>query len=179
MTEPNPTNPGNVAGGTTAAPLADQARQVAHDIKDKASAVTDVVTNTAKEQAEEIGAAAKEALNDAGERISSAVNDQKTAGADYLETVAQAIGRAAEEFEADVPQAAKYIRRAGSQLGDLATSVRDRDLRELVSEVESLARRQPALFFGGAMIAGFAAIRFIKSAPAKNALPDKPAGQNS
>jgi len=81
-----------------------------------------------------------------------------------LANVSRAMQRAAGEFEKDVPQAARYIRRAGSQLASTADALRERDPRELVAEVEDLARRQPALFFGGAVILGFAALRFLKSA---------------
>jgi hypothetical protein len=143
-------------------------------LKEQASTVTESVTGTAAQEVDEIKIAAKEVLADAADRVGSAVRQQKTAGADYIETVARAMGRAAGEFEPDVPQAAKYIRRAGSQLGDLASAVRERDARELVAEVEGFARRQPALFFGGAVLAGFAAIRFLKSAPPKVAQSEAP-----
>ena len=62
-----------------------------------------------------------------------------------------------------MPQAAQYIRQASEQIQSVAEVVRERDMRELVGEVENFARRQPTLFFGGAMILGFAALRFLKS----------------
>jgi hypothetical protein len=145
--------------------LAEQARQVADDLKQAASTVADSVSDAAKQEADEIGKAAKDILDDTTEKVTSAVSEQKNAGAEYLDKVAHAIHRAAGEFEADVPQAARYIRRAGSELSTVAKAVRQRDVRELVTEVEDVARRQPALFFGGAVILGFAALRFLKSAP--------------
>ena len=45
--------------------------------------------------------------------------------------------------------------------------MRERDVRELVGEVQDFARKQPTLFFGGAVILGFAALRFLKSTPPK------------
>jgi hypothetical protein len=105
-------------------------------------------------------------LHDASDKVKSVGSEQKAAGADYLDTVARAIHRAAREFEADVPQAAHYIRRAGGQVSSVASAVRQGDLRDLVTEVEEVARRQPALFFGGALVLGFVALRFLKSAPA-------------
>jgi ATP-dependent Lon protease len=145
--------------------LTEQARQVAEEFKQTASTVADSVTNAAKQEAEEIGNAAKEIFEDTTEKVKSAVSEQKTAGAEYLDKVADAIHRAAGEFDADVPQAARYIRRAGSELSTVAKAVRERDVRELVAEVEDVARRQPALFFGGAVILGFATLRFLKSSP--------------
>ena len=43
--------------------------------------------------------------------------------------------------------------------------MREKDVRQLVGEVQDFARRQPTLFFGGAVLLGFAALRFLKSAP--------------
>jgi hypothetical protein len=84
-------------------------------------------------------------------------------GADYIGSLAQATGRAAHEFEAELPQAAHYIRHASEQIQGVADIVRERDVRELVGEVQDFARRQPTLFFGGAVVLGFAALRFLKS----------------
>ena len=153
------------ARGDSNAGLAEQARQVASDLKQTASTVADSVSNAAKQEALEIGNAARDILDDTTEKVKSAVSEQKNAGAEYLDKVAHAIHRAAGEFEADVPQAARYMRRAGSELSTVAKAVRQRHVRELITEVEDVARRQPALFFGGAVVLGFAALRFLKSAP--------------
>ena len=58
---------------------------------------------------------------------------------------------------------AHYIRQASEQIQGVADTVRQRDVRELVGEVQDFARRQPTLFFGGAVVLGFAALRFLKS----------------
>lgn len=144
--------------------LADQAKQVAQDLGTKASEAAQSVKQTAQYEVDEIGTAAKEIANDATAKFKSAVTEQKVAGAEYLANISSAMQRAAGEFERDVPEAARYIRRAGGQLANAADALRQRDPRELVSEIEDFARRQPALFFGGAVILGFAALRFLKSA---------------
>src|SRR3954470_3547834 len=92
--------------------LTDEAKQASDALKAKASEIADA----AQYEVDEIGTAAKEIVVDATDRMKSAANEHKTATADYLATVSQAIQRAAGEFEKDVPQAAQYIRRAGSQL---------------------------------------------------------------
>jgi hypothetical protein len=143
--------------------VASQAKALGRDLKNKASELTDSVTRTAKDQMAELGTAAKGLAADAQGKVQQAVNEQKSAGADYIGNIAQAIHRAAGEFEGDVPQAAQYIRKAAGQIETVANAVRDRNVRDLVGEVEQFARRQPALFFGGAMMLGFAAIRFLKT----------------
>ena len=42
------------------------------------------------------------------------------------------------------------------------------ELRALVSEIENLGRRQPALLIGGAFLLGLAGARFLKSARTPN-----------
>ena len=150
--------------GTGAADLTEQAKSLGRDVKTKASELTDTVTRAAKDQAAELGTAAKNLATDATGKVTTAMNEQKAAGADYLGTIAQAVHRAAGQFEGDVPQAAQYIRQAAGQIETFADAVRQRDMGELLGEVREFARRQPTLFFGGAVILGFAALRFFKSA---------------
>jgi hypothetical protein len=147
-----------------------QAKGVVDDLKTKASQMTDTVTQTAKERASEVGAAASQMAGEAREKVEAAAAHQKSRGADYIGAIAGAMNRAAGEFENEVPQAAHYIRQASEQVNGFADTVRQRDVRELVGEVQDFARRQPTLFFGGAVLLGFAALRFLKSAtPAETA----------
>jgi hypothetical protein len=149
--------------------LTGQAKDMARDIRDKAANLTEDVKRAAKDQASQFTDSAKDiAVNAAGkvqEKMQQTVTQQKSAGADYIGAIAQATERAAGEFDDALPQAARYIRQASSQMQGVADVVRDRDVRQLVGEVETFARQQPALFFGGAVILGFAALRFLKSSP--------------
>jgi hypothetical protein len=133
------------------------------DLKTKAADLTNDVARTAKDQASELTSAAKDLANDATGKVKTVMKEQKTAGADYIGSIAQAVSRAAGEFDSDVPEAALYIRRTAGKIESVANAVRERDVRDLVGEVQDFARRQPTLFFGGAVILGFAALRFLKS----------------
>jgi hypothetical protein len=172
-----PQDGGAGKGGAATAGLADQAKALGRDLKAKASDLGDTVTHAAKDQAAEIGTAAKDMAAEATGRVKSAMNEQKTASADYLGTIAGAVQRAAGEFDGAVPQAAQYIRQAAGQIETVANAVRERDVRELLGEVQEFARRQPTLFFGGAVVLGFAALRFFKSS-APGASQDSPARSN-
>jgi hypothetical protein len=46
-------------------------------------------------------------------------------------------------------------------------------MHDLVGEVQDFAKRQPTLFFGGAVVLGFAALRFLKSSAPASA-PSRP-----
>src|ERR1044071_1068807 len=119
----------------------------------------------AKDNAAQLGEAAREFAGQAKDKVESAVSERKSLGADYISTLAQATAQAAAAFDAELPQAAQYIRKASGQIEGVADTVRQRDVRELVADVQDFARQQPTLFFGGAMLLGFAALRFLKSAP--------------
>jgi len=88
---------------------------------------------------------------------------QKDAGADRLGEVAGAVHGAARSLEAGMPQMASYVHGAAVQLEDAATTLRHRSVDDLIGGISSFARAQPAVFFGGAMLAGFALTRFLKS----------------
>jgi len=90
-------------------------------------------------------------------------NQQKDAGADRLGEVAGAVHGAARTLEAGMPQMASYVHGAAAQLEDAATTLRHRSVDDLIDGISSFARAQPAIFFGGAMLAGFALTRFLKS----------------
>ena len=168
----------NIAGQESN--LRDQAADMARDLKNKAADFSDTVTRVAKDKASELGTAAKNLSGDATAKIEDAVNRQKSVGAGYIGSFAQAVDRAAGEFDADVPLAATYMRQASHQIKDFADAIEDRDIRELAGEVQDFARKQPTLFFGGAVILGFAALRFFKSAgPGSSAPPLQPVNGGS
>lgn len=143
--------------------LSDQAKKLGRDIKNKASDLTDSVTRTAKTQAQGLSEAASGLASDAMDKVDGVMNEKKSAGAEYIVSLADAVHRAANEIESEIPQAGQYIHQAADRMEDVATAVRDRNVREIFSEVEQFARKQPVLFFGGTLLLGFAAMRFLKT----------------
>jgi hypothetical protein len=135
------------------------------DVKAKAAGLSDDVTRLAKDNAAQLGDAARDLAGSAKEKVESAVTQRKSLGADYIGSLARATEQAAGAFDNDLPRAAQYIRQASEQIQGVADTVRERDVREIVGDVQEFARNQPTLFFGGAVVLGFAALRFLKSAP--------------
>jgi hypothetical protein len=144
---------GTAGSGTSAADLSGQvsgaAREGAREVKQQASNL------------------AKGLASQAGEKLLSSVEEQKAAGADFVSGVAGSIRRAANEFDKDLPQAAQYIRSAADQIGTVSDAFRRRDLNQLVADVQGFARRQPTAFLGAAVLAGFAAVRFLRTSTAE------------
>jgi hypothetical protein len=143
--------------------IAGQAMSAGRDLKDKVSQFAETSAETVKSQASDFAESAKEFAAEAGETLKERVNSQKNAGADYVGNIADAIRRAAHEFDDDLPIAAVYMRKAASRVEDISDTVQHGDIQDLVHGVQSFARRQPTAFLGLAVLAGFGVVRFLKS----------------
>jgi hypothetical protein len=60
--------------------------------------------------------------------------------------------------------AGNYIRKAAAQIENAADALREGNFNDLVQGAQKFARNQPTAFFGLALLAGFGAVRFLKSA---------------
>ena len=99
----------------------------------------------------------------AGETMSAVLAEQKDTASEYVGRIAQAVRRASDQFDGEMPAAGQYIRTAAGQMDKVAGALRTRDMTRLLNDAESFARRQPYAVFGAAVLSGFAAVRFIKS----------------
>ena len=128
-----------------------------------------------KRQAASVAEDAKTTLDAASvtvkERTRTVAEQQKKAGADQIGGVARAIHGAAHEIEQEMPNAAGFIHNAAAKLEGAADSLRDRSVDDLIRSLNKFARSQPAAFFGGAVLAGFALSRFLKSSSGHSGEP--------
>ena len=104
-----------------------------------------------------------EAADQAKAEARRMATQQKNVGADRLGEVAGAVHGAARNLEAGMPQVASYVHGAAVQLEDAANMLRHRNVDDLLDGIGNFARSQPVVFFGGAMLAGFALARFLMS----------------
>lgn len=147
---------------STAKSVADQALSAGRDIKDKAIGLAGASSETITDQASEFVDAAKDMASQATDKFKQTVDGQKSAGADYVGSLAATIRRAAKEFDGDLPIAGTYIRKAAFQVEGVADTIRTGHFKDLVRGAQSFARRQPTAFLGMAVLAGFGAVRFLK-----------------
>ena len=75
---------------------------------------------------------------------------------------------AARAFESDAPFAARGINSAAEYVEHTAKKMREGNFRDLVDGATDFAKRQPAAFLGLSVLAGFAAIRFLKASGGKS-----------
>lgn len=97
------------------------------------------------------------------DRARNVAEQQKEAGADQIGDVAEAMQAAAGKLEQQMPMAALYVEDVAAQLGAMASALRERSIDDMLGNVADFARKQPALFFAGAVATGFALSRFAKS----------------
>ena len=148
---------------TAAKTVTDQAVSAGRDLKDKAIDMAGSSSEAIKGHASDFGAAAKDVASHATDKLKQTVDGQKSAGAEYVGSLADTIRRAAREFDSDLPIAGTYIRQAASQVEGVAETIRTGNFNDLVKGAQSFARRQPTAFLGMAVLAGFGVVRFLKS----------------
>jgi len=133
---------GNAGMGSNGEQISDKAGQIADQAKDVLGDTVDKVREQAVSQADQ----------------------QKSKAAETLNTVAGAVRQTGDQLrQQDQGPIAQYVDTAANQIERLATYLNNRDINDMAIELQHFARRQPALFIGGAFVAGMLAARFLKS----------------
>jgi hypothetical protein len=97
------------------------------------------------------------------ESARSMLGEQQRAAASGLGDLAGALRRAARDTNSEGKPVARLAESAADNLERFSNTLRDKDLGALMRDAESFARRQPVAFIGVAALAGFLAVRFLKS----------------
>jgi hypothetical protein len=100
---------------------------------------------------------------DIGNEAEQFAERQKQAGAGQIDELAKAVHGAANELQEQMPKAAEFVHTAASQLEKGAGAIRERSIKDFMSGLNDFGRREPLALFGGALVAGFAISRFLKS----------------
>ena len=88
---------------------------------------------------------------------------QKQAGASQFDVTANAVHDAADELEQQMPKAAEFVHAAASRIEEGASALRERSIGDLINTFTDFGKKEPLALFGGAVLAGFAISRFLKS----------------
>jgi hypothetical protein len=151
----NPTNPGATTPGGDPAALA---------LKEDAS-------NGARELTQEVKVIASDAAGQARKTAESQLAGGKDRAVEGLENVADVLRDAGEHLrEKEENALPDYIVQAADQVDLMARYLRRHTLGQVFSDVEQYARREPALFLGGAFVLGLFGGRFLKSSRPRPAM---------
>ncbi len=132
---------------------------------DEAASSTSSAMDSATDTAKNLAASVKDG---AAKEMRATVDTGRQRAADALQQVARTLQGNGENLGDGEGTSGvnSYVAQAGSQLQRAADYLRDANVHELVAETERFARRQPALFLGGAFTVGLLAARMLKSGKA-------------
>jgi hypothetical protein len=138
---------------------------VAQDMRAKAGEAISKVTDAAQQASSQAKDAAASLASDAGQKAKGFLNMQVSSGSDLAGHVAQSVRCAADSLDPNAPQLASLARGAAERVEQFSRDIRGQTVEDLVRTASDLTRRQPALVFGLASLAGFLAFRVLKSSP--------------
>lgn len=124
------------------------------------------VGRSARDTAQEIKREGGRLARGAVRYAEDAADERKNDTAEYILSLSAAIlsgGRTLEQQ--GYGRSAGFVKQVAHHVGDFANHLVEREPRELLRDVEHFARQRPALFLGGALLAGLGAARFLKSTP--------------
>lgn len=98
------------------------------------------------------------------ERAAAQLSTQKDKATDGLGSVAQFVRQGTQQLrDQQHDTLAGYVEQAANQIDRFSQQLRTKDVSELVSDAQRLARRNPAVFIGSAFAVGVIGARFFKS----------------
>jgi hypothetical protein len=148
-----------------------------HTPSAKAGNAASKVTDAAREASDQAKQAASSLASDATKQAKGFLNMQVTAGADMVDHVVESARTAAESLDQNAPQLAGLVRNAADRAEEFSQDLRDQTVEDLIRTASDFTRKQPALVFGLASLAGFLAFRVLKSNPSESAMEHEPVGE--
>ena len=134
-------------------------------------AALDQAKDTAKSLLNQAKTTAGDAYDKVAEKATSTIEEKKagltgslTSVADSIRQVGDNIGKTSDQTSV-TEYSAQYARTAAEKLESVARYFDTRDLKAIARDTENFARRNPAIFLGGAFALGILAARFFKSSP--------------
>jgi len=143
--------------------LKDQMADAGAEAKRRTGDAVQASTDAARDKFREAADIAKDVASGTADGIEDQAREKQQSSADFIKRLAGNIREAARAFESDAPFAARGINSAAGYVDDAAEKIRNGSFRDLVDGTTDFARRQPAAFLGISVLAGFAAIRFLKA----------------
>ena len=124
---------------------------------------------TAKEAGEKIKAEGERLVDEAQRKAQEVVVARKRAAAEFMHDMSEAVSKATEVLDRQGHRnTASLLKSAAGELDRLSTSVSNREIDSLLRDMRDIAHRKPSLFFGGALLVGFGAARFLTASASRS-----------
>ncbi len=128
------------------------------------TALTDGLSAGAHEISKEIQHVAGDVAGEAKKAAETKLDAGRDFAAEQLGSVADALRHTTEHLRSQDSGLSDYVARAASSVESVSRYMQTRTVSQLIGDVEGFARREPALFLGGAFVLGLVGGRFLKSA---------------
>jgi hypothetical protein len=154
---------GSATGSPRSGFQSEGSKSAAQDVRAKAGETASKISEAAQQVGQQAKQAASSLASEANEKARGFLNQQVAAGADMVGNVAEAARRAADHLDQSSPQMAELVRGAADKVDEFSHDLRERSVQDMVSSASDFTRRQPALVFGLASLAGFFLLRVLKA----------------
>lgn len=135
------------------------------DLRAKAGEAASKLADVAHEAGGQARQAAASLASEANQKAKGFLNQKVTVGADFAGHIAESVKCAADNLDQNAPQLAGLVRGAADKVDGFSRDMREQTVEDLVRTASDFTRRQPALVFGLASLAGFFLFRVLKSNP--------------
>jgi hypothetical protein len=127
----------------------------------------DKLAQSARTAAAKVKSAASDTATKAKDEAERVVSEKKETAASRLGDYSSAMHESAHSLEEKDPNIAWFAHRAADRLQSAADYVRARDFAGLRDDAERIARRHPAVFFGGMFLGGLLIGNLVKASRRK------------
>jgi hypothetical protein len=128
------------------------------------SALKEGIVSGARDIGSEVKTITSDVAVDAKKAAESKLGAGKDFAAEHLGAVAYALRHTSQQLRSEDSGITEYVEKAASSVDNVSHYLQTRTLAQLIGDVEGFARREPAVFLGGAFFAGLMGGRFLKSA---------------
>ncbi len=140
-----------------------QSSTIGADGKGQAPSPQAAVVVATHQLSSELKPVAKEVASAATRAAESRIGAGKELAVEKLSTVASALRRTSDQLRTEQSEITDYVASAARSVERLSGYLKTRSPSQLVGDLQSYARREPALFLGGALLAGLLGGRLLKS----------------
>lgn len=126
------------------------------DAAGKAQEKVNETATIAKEQA-------KRAAAQVSEQAKATVDSRMTEVASELGSVATAVRQTSYDVAGESETVARYGEKIAEQLEGISSYLNEKGVEDVLTDLQDFARRQPAVFLGGAFMLGMVVGRFVRS----------------
>jgi ElaB/YqjD/DUF883 family membrane-anchored ribosome-binding protein len=135
------------------------------DVRAKASEAVSKLADVAQQAGSQAKRTASSLASDANQKAKGFLNQQVASGAELAGHVADSARCAADNLDQNAPQLADLVRGAAKKVEEFSRDLQGQTVEDLVRTASDFTRRQPAVVFGLASLAGFLLFRELKSNP--------------